>query len=541
MFVWSPHLQAQTNSALFWEWVSRQPASGVHMVEVLSEDEVITWVQDGEQALKNRGYLQVQIEYQKRGSSYEFRCLAGPKYQWTSLSRGNLPDSVINHLTGPGLGALSYGEAIQWQQQIVGYYADRGYPFAQAGFTAVTVTADSLLSGQWAVDPGFVIRYAPMPDSTGIRLRAQKLAQLVEMKPGALYRESALAAAPQRLQAYPYLRMSDTPRVYFANQKAHVDIPLAPVKANAFDGILGIFPRAEGGPPLWVGALQMTLWNPLGFGSHYNVKWERPQPTTQRLSLQAEWFYVAGLPLHVHTQFSLWKQDSAFLQQQVQVQFLSPPGVGSFQWGGYAKYFSVAPLADNTPWLPGEAISATQSVIGGLLRWNTPQAHDWQPRQNIQGQVGAGIRATESSQFFWEVEAEGAFFRPFSPLWGVYGKVEGGWKPGVSAGEAFRLGGFQRLRGFNEQELYAVGYGIGTAELRLRTGHDSFLALLVDQAWWQSPPLATGQWATGLGIGTQWRLAPGILRVYWATGQVANQRPFSLETSKIHVGFVGQF
>ena len=496
--------------------------------------------------LQGQGYLEASITPQPRKAGFGVTAFMGPQYAWKSLKYGDLADSVIVAIRYhvPDGGSLSYPDFQKWLIAIARFYADRGYPFAKVSAGIPTLHPEHQLVGEWAIEPGVYIAFAEPVFPPGIKLKPYKLARLAHIPVGTPYSESAIQQLPKALARLPYIRLTSDAQVSFANHTAKVAIPLVGAKANNINVLVGLFPGAEGAPPTLAGEAKIDLWNPLGFGNRYQIIWERLQPQTQQLYLLWDLWYPLGQPIIVKPNFALWRQDSAFLRQEFAIDVLSG-GQEGWQWGGYFQRRSFRRLQDSTEWIPGGAQNANHTLGGvKLIRDSKAYFKDWDRLSNAELRFGAGSRTSESvPKLFFEIKGSGSYFHPLSDLFGIYTSINAAYQPSnVSGSEAFRLGGFQLLRGFNEQAIYASAYGIGTAEVRLKTAFQSYLVAFLDQGWVNlTSTFESTMWPTGVGLGMQWQLPAGLLQVYWATGRGGAGAPFSLETSKIHFGFGGRF
>ncbi|MFA5219390.1 MAG: hypothetical protein WC388_10720, partial [Bacteroidales bacterium] len=107
--------------------------------------------------------------------------------------------------------------------------------------------------------------------------------------------------------------------------------------------------------------------------------------------------------------------------------------------------------------------------------------------------------------------------------------------------ERYRLGGYQHMRGFDEETFLADRYLTGSLELRYLLDRHSHLLVLTDfgllsyhqESWVIRKPFS-------LGFGGQFRTGGGIIRILFAAGSTT-ESPMNLRSAKIHLGYVGLF
>jgi hemolysin activation/secretion protein len=108
--------------------------------------------------------------------------------------------------------------------------------------------------------------------------------------------------------------------------------------------------------------------------------------------------------------------------------------------------------------------------------------------------------------------------------------------------ELFRLGGFQLLRGFDEQSIYASQYHVGTLEYHYLLSQNSFFYLFIDGSYVQNeiaiPVL--NDFPYGIGAGVNFETKAGIFALSYAVGAQQNN-PIEFRAAKIHFGYVNYF
>jgi len=105
-----------------------------------------------------------------------------------------------------------------------------------------------------------------------------------------------------------------------------------------------------------------------------------------------------------------------------------------------------------------------------------------------------------------------------------------------------RVGGFNLLRGFDEQAIYTSFYSVFTFEYRLLLEQNSFIGVFFDQAYLQKNTYLdqSDDFPYGFGASVSFQTKPGIFTVMYAAGrQLGN--PISFSSAKIHFGFISLF
>ena len=108
--------------------------------------------------------------------------------------------------------------------------------------------------------------------------------------------------------------------------------------------------------------------------------------------------------------------------------------------------------------------------------------------------------------------------------------------------DLFRLGGFQLLRGFDQQSIFVSNYSIFTSEIKVLFEEKSFLNLFFDQAVMKKSTIIEnyGNQSYAVGVGFNFETKPGIFSISYALGKFKDTN-FNLSSAKIHFGFINLF
>jgi hemolysin activation/secretion protein len=105
--------------------------------------------------------------------------------------------------------------------------------------------------------------------------------------------------------------------------------------------------------------------------------------------------------------------------------------------------------------------------------------------------------------------------------------------------ELYRIGGLSTVRGFDEENLYASVFGIGTTEIRFLFEENSALFIFYDQAQYKNFDKQIDD-PLGFGAGIEFQTGAGIFTLTYAMGKQLNN-PVEFRNARIHFGFVNRF
>ena len=108
--------------------------------------------------------------------------------------------------------------------------------------------------------------------------------------------------------------------------------------------------------------------------------------------------------------------------------------------------------------------------------------------------------------------------------------------------DLFRLGGFQLLRGFDQQSIFVTNYSIFTTEIKVLFEENSFINLFFDQSILQKSIITEKviNQSSSIGAGINFQTKPGIFSISYALGKF-KETNFNFSSAKIHFGFINLF
>jgi hemolysin activation/secretion protein len=113
----------------------------------------------------------------------------------------------------------------------------------------------------------------------------------------------------------------------------------------------------------------------------------------------------------------------------------------------------------------------------------------------------------------------------------------------VYANEQYRLGGNKRLRGFDEESLFATRFVITTLEYRLLLSQNAFLSAFSDYGYLENLTdrnrFFLHPW--GLGAGLNLETQAGIFGISLAVGRRDAGQAVDWRAPKFHLGYVNLF
>lgn len=478
---------------------------------------------------------------------------------------------------------LSFTKVHYWQERMLDYYENNGYPFARVALDSLTIHNDEVF-GKLKTDKGTPYKIDSIRVYGKAKISNYFLQRYLGIENGSLYKKARLQSVSQRLLELPYLREVKTWDMTMTGSGSVLNLYLDPKKSSQVDVIVGFLPASnESGRTKFqlTGEANINLKNALGSGETIGVNWQQIQLKSPRLHLQYEHPYVFNTPFGLDFNFDLLKKDSLYLNLNAQfgVQYLTS-GTQSGKVFFQTFFTNVLPGGIDTAQVRATKklppyIDVSANNVGVQYKYNNTD-YRFNPRKGNELMIigSAGLRkikpntaitnmqkdpsgdpfdyaslydTLEMRTYLLKINLSGAHYFKTGQQSAFKAALNAGWlyTHDIFRNEMFQIGGYKLLRGFDEESIYASSYSVLTLEYRFFIGLNSFFFGFADGGWVQnkafdeSPPQNAHSYI-GLGIGMAFETKAGIFNLSYATGK-RDDMPFDLKQSKIHFGLISLF
>ncbi len=333
------------------------------------------------------------------------------------------------------------------------------------------------------------------------------------------------------------------PEVDFYGSKADIYLYLKEKKANKFSGIIGFIPDKENDNKLsFTGDVNFLLLNNFQKGEEVYLQWNRTAKLSQKLKLGTNIPYLFKSPFGTNFKFNLDKKDTTFMTVSgslgIDYSFKNNDKIIA-----YAKNISSYILSAEN--IDTSLFSNVKSIAFGLAYKSQKLDYIYNPSKGyyFMSDIASGNREVNSNNStYMEFQANFDFYIPlFSKF--VY-KFSSSNKylfsnTNLFQNELYKIGGFNSIRGFDEDVYLASGVSIITNEIRYLYEKKSNVYIFSDIARTQQSK-DNVLYLTGFGIGTNFSTKAGIFSIAYALGKEQNN-PIQISNSKIHLGYVNRF
>lgn len=527
---------------------------------ILSINEIIN-------SYQTRGYLTASLDsivwHETEVGLYIYK---GNQYEKLFLKNSSFITPV---LTKKYIKKLNRGLTIQEYDktfdQVISYFENQGYPFANIGFDSIEARATSVLAAI-TIDESTRVPFDDLKFEGMIPLKKVFLGRYLSIERGNWFSKKKLNDIDDKLGRLSYLQLKSSPSLRFHHDTAFVSLQLAKRKASFFDGFIGFFPNQEGvdnQETLITGKVDLKLVNPFKTGKQIAFFWNRQKELSQTLKINYYHPLILASPLSLDLSFQLFKEDTAFITRSTEISVIGQASEDfNFRLTFQRKTGDLLSGADRNVSVQNNLLNTDYEIISYGLGLSLIRLDDYlNPRKgnslDLSTEIGKrtlGDNANINDPLFNRNKVEELrtalrfqhrWYIPLTNFLSLYHSFETKHliTPSSFLNDMYRLGGLLNLRGFNDNFFFASNYALSNLEARLHFETYSYFFLLYDQSWIyyrindidqvKDAPL-------GLGAGINLDTGTGILKFVYAIGK-SEQFPFDFRQSKVHIGFEARF
>lgn len=523
--------QAQQDSLEY-----KAPAQALDSTAVIREAQLL------KEKLWASGYLNASGSLHYYTDSAFLNVSPGRAFNYSTIRMGSadsLLDAPLFSNIAPKQSFKRAEDLIAHQQLYLDILQENGYPFAQTRLGKWQLNQDTLVANL-QLDPGPYITLDSLIVKGYTKFSKHVLRYTLNFKKGMPYSETYVKTLSKNIGNVEYLQFTASPALAFSEDKTTLYLYIEEVKSNQVDGIIGLNTN-EDGSTSFNGEFKLRLLNILKSGEEIKLQWRRPDESVQSLNAALAFPFVFNTPFWLAGELNIFRQDSSFVNTDAEGLLKYYLGGGGLLSGGLGYRVSNTLGNENS----GFANFTTTQYKLGLEWYRTDRVLI--PRKGYQLSTfgftaNRKTSAQNSAQYGWEIDVVRYFLVGSKHVALAHLNSSSLFGENLFTNELYRIGGLRTLRGFNEQQIYASSYAIGTLEYRYMIGNYDYLALFSDVAFAENT--ANAQYSsnvyTGLGAGFSFNTGAGIFSLFYAIGRDL-ENTFDFRTSKVHFGYISRF
>lgn len=461
----------------------------------------------------------------------------------------------------------------QIQEKLISYYANNGYPFATVYLDSI-VMEDDVMAARLKVKKSLLYPIDSIRVFGKANIRSSFLQHYLEIYNGSPYNKSKLEQVDKKLSELPFLKIDQPADVSMLGTGSVLNLYLQNKRSSQMSFLIGFLPDSKrGGKLLLTGDVFLDMKNLLGSGENIMIKWQQLQRNSPRLNLGFKLPYIARSHFGVDFSFHLYKKDSSYLQLNAQTGLVytsssNRTGKLILQW---QQTGLLAGSVDTTKIIQQKKlpdITDANAINAGIQYEFSQTDYKLNPRKGWEGtvQTTVGIkRILENSEvlsikepsfnyaslydsikgkgYQWRIQLSAAHYFPMGKQSTFRWAVSSGayFSKHIFRNDMFQIGGFNLMRGFDEESIFADRFLVNALEFRFLTGVNSFLFLFSDVGLTRNSLTEINNNFVSGGMGIVLETKLGMVKVSYAAGK-RNDVPFSLrEGSKLHFGYTNYF
>lgn len=537
--------------------------------------------------LQTKGYISASVDSVHYDSLLANAWLyVGQHYRWEGFNTDSADKKMLSAIGWSDKilkkGEVDFAKLQYWQNRMINYYENNGYPFAKVRLDSLTIV-DEKLYARLITDKGPSYKIDSIRVYGKAKISNYFLQRYLGVENGSPYRKERLNTVSQRLLELPYLREVKIWDITMTGTGSVLNLYIDPKKSSQADVLVGFLPATNGPGRTKLqltGEANINLKNALGGGETIGVNWQQIQIKSPRLHLLYEQPYIFNTPFGIDFNFDLLKKDSSFLNLNAQfgVQYLSS-GRQNGKVFIQTLFTNVLPagidtaLVKSTKKLPSY-IDVSTTNLGLNYRFNNTD-YRFNPRTGNDFSItaSAGVRRIKPNTAITNLKKDasgnefdyaslydtldlktyvlrlffsGAHYFKTGKQSVLKAALNSGWllAPNVFRNEMFQIGGYKLLRGFDEESIYTDKYGVLTAEYRFFIGLNSYFFGFADAGLAGNKSYGVADQKIrnylGFGLGMAFETKAGIFNLSYAVGK-RDDLPLNFRQAKIHFGLVSLF
>jgi hypothetical protein len=353
------------------------------------------------------------------------------------------------------------------------------------------------------------------------------------------YDDKNLLKINSSLQNHPFVLLERPPQTLFKKDSTEIFLFLKKKINSTFDGIIG-FGNDKTNKFTLNGSINLNLKNIFNGFETIGLYWQRNPDRGQTFNLSSDIPYLFKSKIGVNLNVNIYRQDSTYATVKAVPGFYYH--ISSNQKIGVRGTFETSAVLDS---LYTSAKNYTKQGIGLWYQYTKPtefEIFQYQTHLNVTIDY---LRANYSDHKFNQIQyflnAEHNIHLTGNHYLNINGESALiNSKDELNTNELFRFGGWNSLRGFNENSLFADFYAYGGAEYRYLVNPQTFFDLFGQYGVLNNPTLSAQVKLYSLGFGFKFFIPIGLMSIQISNGS-QNGASFNFKTTKISWGLLSMF
>lgn len=452
-----------------------------------------------------------------------------------------------------------------YHQKILNYYGNLGFPFVKIEPKIdYQIIADTVFLEIYDnIDLQKLYRIDNIVIPSEIKENQRFVYKLIDLEPGDKFHQEKIEKIAKNLKRSEYYHQIQPPKLQFSDSTVKIILDFQKLRNNRFDLLVGLLPPQNANQKMQFTAMaDFALISMFRQGEILKMKYDKLQNLSQKLNVQYLHPYLFQLPIKIHFQFELFKQDTSFLNRLLHLGGSYLMNLESeIIWGYQQKNSNLISVSryQNIQWPPPAQLDSRSNTY--LLGYQFKQLDNpLNPKNGLYifftGSTGQRkilkVKGLENLDYdrigrmhpkqeleikFFKYTGIGKRTTAVIGLQGYYLNLKNYFENDLKP-----IGGYKILRGFNENQFWTAYYGLLTLEYRLILEEYSYIGIFADICYLNQKKFQENQIykPIGTGIALNFNTNIGIMSVSYAVGKYENIN-FQPTRGRIHIGIINNF
>lgn len=301
-----------------------------------------------------------------------------------------------------------------------------------------------------------------------------------KIKPKTIFNQKKLNDISDATKELTFINEIKPPEILFAKDSTLLYLYLSKKQNNSFDGVIN-FASKDDGKLNFNGTIDLKLQNILDYAERFELFWNRIGVERQELKILTEIPYIFNSNLTPEIAFSIYKQDSTFLNTAFKSKLKY--SISKRLKTGISYDSETSSELQKTD-IENNINSFKSNFLGFHLSYQKPK-YDvfFNNKFYLEVNPSLGIRTSnENKTNQFKINTSVTYIWDLNYRNSIYIKNETGYlnSDNFLKNELFRIGGANSIRGINEQSIFTSNYTFFNIEYRFLASEKSYIYSITD-------------------------------------------------------------
>ena len=491
--------------------------------------------------LLNQGYLNATIDsFQFEGNQHFAFLNEGYKFNINYAVEG---EKNNNKFDLNQLDKLKLADYPKEFSKILDDFNNSGYPFANINISNADIDSNAL-NIKLKIDKGPIVKIDTLINPELSNKQYKLLKRLIDIETGSLFDYQKIKEIENKISKINYMNSLRPPAYEFVDGKAKIYTYVKIKSFNNANGIIGIQPDNDG-QIQFTGNIMLNLNNNFNAGEKIEFKWRRMFNASQNLISSVNLPYLFGSPFEFDGSLNMIRKDSSFFNFDASVNLC-------YSKGPQSRIGIILSQNQSTNVQQSDYNFTSTKSFGFLFDQNQLNksinpTNGWRIHSSIltgnkQTLLSTSDELVRTPNYKLKFNYQQHFRIHKKIIFKEQLKLNTTVNEQLFENELERIGGYNSIRGFDEESIWVSSYGISNTEIHFLLDNESSVFIFSDWAWTEAK-LTEGyenNWLKSMGLGTTIGFNNGLLNLVYGLGSSVGE-PIQLRTGKIHIGFTSFF